>query len=83
VMRMYKNDLKFFLYLIKKEMLISFVNRFARSSYGLVRFNSSTGGGASAGSRGSGGGGNKGPAGPHVLIPLFVGYYLIFKPLKN
>ena len=34
-------------------------------------------------SSGSGGGGNKRPAGPHMLIPLFVGYYLIFKPLKN
>ncbi len=54
-------------------MMRNYVNRFARNSYGLVRFNSSSGGG----------GGNKGPAGPHVLIPLFVVYYLIFKPLKN
>jgi hypothetical protein len=75
---MCKNDLKFFLYLIKKEMMMrNYVNRFAKSSF--VRFNSSTGGGAGS----SGGGGNKRPAGPHVLIPLLVGYYLIFKPLEN
>ena len=57
-------------------MMKSFVNRFARSSVRLIRFNSN-------GSKGGTSGGNRGPTGPHVLIPLFVGYYLIFKPLKN
>ena len=75
VMRMCKNDLKFFLYLIKKEMMRSYVNRFANNYYRLVRFNST-------GGTGSGSGGKR-PAGTHVLIPLLVGYYLIFKPLKN
>ena len=51
-------------------MMRNYVNRFARNSYGLVRFNSGAGG--------AGGGGRR-PAGSHVLIPLFVGYYLIFK----
>ena len=73
VMRMCKNDLKFFLYLIKIEMMRSFVNRFAISSVRLIRFNSNANG-----SSGGSGGGRK-PAGPEVLIPLFVGYYLIFK----
>ena len=59
-------------------MMRSYVNRFARSSVKLVRFNSN---GSNGGAEG-GGGGRK-PAGPEVLIPLFVGYYLIFKPLKN
>jgi uncharacterized membrane protein len=88
-MRMCKNDLKFFLYLIKKEMMMrNYVNRFARSSF--VRFNSSSSAGSNgSGSNGSGssstgsGGGGRRPAGPHVLIPLLVGYYLIFKPLEN
>ncbi len=48
-------------------MMRNYVNRFARNSF--VRFNST----------GTGGGGGKIPAGPHVLIPLLVGYYLIFK----
>lgn len=52
-------------------MMRNYVNRFARNSF--ARFNST----------GAGGGGNKRPAGPEVLIPLFVGYYLIFKPLEN
>ena len=56
-------------------MMRNYVNRFARNSF--VRFNS-TGTGT-----GAGGGGGRRPAGPEVLIPLFVGYYLIFKPLKN
>ena len=65
---MCKNDLKIFLYLIKKEIMMrNYVNRFARNSF--VRFNST----------GTGGSGGKIPAGPHVLIPLLVGYYLIFK----
>ena len=48
-------------------MMRNYVNRFARNSF--VRFNST----------GTGGSGGKIPAGPHVLIPLLVGYYLIFK----
>lgn len=48
-------------------MMRSYVNRFARNSF--ARFNST----------GAGGGGGRKPAGPHVLIPLLVGYYLIFK----
>ena len=56
-------------------MMRSYVNRFANNYYRLVRFNST-------GGTGSGSGGKR-PAGPHVLIPLLVGYYLIFKPLKN
>jgi hypothetical protein len=69
-------------------MMRNYVNRFARNSF--VRFNSTgTGTGANGGAEGGGGsgagggGGNKRPAGPEVLIPLFVGYYLIFKPLEN
>lgn len=54
-------------------MMRNYVNRFARNSF--VRFNST--------GTGAGGGGGRRPAGPEVLIPLFVGYYLIFKPLKN
>ena len=70
VMRMCKNDLKIFLYLIKKEIMMrNYVNRFARNSF--VRFNST--------GTGAGGGGGRRPAGPEVLIPLLVGYYLIFK----
>ena len=61
-------------------MMRNYVNRFARNSF--ARFNS-TGAGANGGAEGGGSGGGRKPAGPEVLIPLFVGYYLIFKPLEN
>ena len=64
-------------------MMRSYINRFAQSSVKLVRFNSGATGSKGGSKGGSGGGGGRRPAGPHVLIPLFVGYYLIFKPLKN
>ena len=54
-------------------MMRNYVNRFARNSF--VKFNST--------GTGTGGGGGRKPAGPQVLIPLLVGYYLIFKPLNN
>ena len=63
-------------------MMRNYVNKFARNSVRHVRFNS-TGAGANGGAEGGGSGGGRKPAGPEVLIPLLVGYYLIFKPLKN
>jgi hypothetical protein len=66
-------------------MLRSYVNRFVMRSYRPVRFNSGAGAGAGAGAEtrtgggGGGGGVGKGPGGPHLLIPLFVGCYLILK----
>jgi hypothetical protein len=63
-------------------MMRNYVNRFANSSVRHVRFNSGATG-SKGGSKGGSGGGGRRPAGPEVLIPLFVGYYLIFKPLEN